>query len=79
MHHVRSHVDGFPLRGVGVNGLAYFHHIGAHLDGQGDLTDHVIEPNNLRIALKRRLYYGEVTQLALITHEHRFRHQNHQD
>ena len=36
MRHFRRHADALAQRGVGVDGLADVHRIGAHLDGQGN-------------------------------------------
>ena len=41
MRHFRRHADALAQRGVGVDGLADVHGVGTHLDGQGDLADHV--------------------------------------
>ncbi len=41
MRHLRRHADALAQRGVRVDGLADVHRISAHLDGQGDLANHV--------------------------------------
>ena len=41
MCHLCRHADGFPKCGMRVNRLANVHRFRAHLDGQGNLADHV--------------------------------------
>ena len=41
MRHFSRHADGFPERGMRVGGFADIDRVGAHLDGQRNLTDHV--------------------------------------
>ena len=41
MRNLRRHANGYTQRGVRVDGLANVHRVGAHLDGQRDLSDHV--------------------------------------
>ena len=41
MRNLGRHADGFSKRRVRVDGLANVHRVGAHLDGQGHLADHV--------------------------------------
>ena len=41
MRNLRRHADAFAQRGVRVDGLADVHGVGAHLDGQGNLANHV--------------------------------------
>ena len=41
MRHLRRHADAFAQRGVGVDGFADVHRVGAHLDGQRNLANHV--------------------------------------
>ncbi len=41
MRNLGCHPNALAQRGVRVDGLADVHRVGAHLDGQGDLTDHV--------------------------------------
>ena len=39
--HFGGHAHALAQRGVRMDGLADVHRIGAHLDGEGDFTDHV--------------------------------------
>ena len=41
VRHLRRHANALAQRRVRVNGLADVHRVGAHLDGQGDLANHV--------------------------------------
>ncbi len=41
MRHFRRHADALAQRRVRVDGLADVHGVRPHLDGQGDLADHV--------------------------------------
>ena len=41
MRNLRRHADGFPKRGVRVDGLADIHRVRAHLDRQRNLANHV--------------------------------------
>jgi hypothetical protein len=41
MRHLRRHANGLPQRRIRVNRLADVHGIGTHLNGQGNLADHV--------------------------------------
>jgi hypothetical protein len=41
MRHFRRHANALAQRGVRVDGLADVYGIRTHLDGQGDLADHV--------------------------------------
>ncbi len=41
MRHLRRHANALAQSGVGVDGLADVHRVGAHLDGQRDLANHV--------------------------------------
>jgi hypothetical protein len=41
MRHLRRHANTLAQRGVGVNGFADVHRVCAHLDGQGNLANHV--------------------------------------
>ncbi len=41
MRHLGRHANAFAQRGVRVDGLADVHGVGAHLDGQGHLANHV--------------------------------------
>ena len=41
MRHLRRHANALAQRRVRVDGLADVHRVGAHLDGQRDLADHV--------------------------------------
>ena len=61
MRNLRRHADALAKRGVRVNGLANVHRVGAHLDGQGNLADHVARmradhaaAQNLAVAVRFR-------------------------
>ena len=41
MRHLRRHTNALAQRRVRVNRLADVHRVGTHLDGQGNLTNHV--------------------------------------
>ena len=41
MRHFRRHANGFAKGWMRVDGLADVHCVGTHLDGQGDLANHV--------------------------------------
>ena len=41
MRHLRRHANALAQRGVRVDGFANVHRISAHLNGQGNLPDHV--------------------------------------
>ena len=41
MRHFSRHADALSQRGVGVNGFANVHRVGAHLDGQCNLANPV--------------------------------------
>jgi hypothetical protein len=41
MRHFRRHADALAQRRMRVDGLADVDSVGTHLDGQGDLADHV--------------------------------------
>ena len=41
MRHLRRHADAFAQRRVWVDGFADVRRVGAHLDGQSDLANHV--------------------------------------
>ena len=41
MRHFRRHANGFPKRGMRVNGFADVDGVGAHLDRQGHFANHV--------------------------------------
>jgi len=41
MRHLGRHAYALAQRGVRVYGLADFHRVGAHLDGQGDFANQV--------------------------------------
>ena len=41
MRHFRRHANGFAKGWMRMDGLADVHCVGAHLDGQGDLANHV--------------------------------------
>ena len=41
MRHHSGHADAFTQNGMRMNGLADVHCVSAHLDGKGNLADHV--------------------------------------
>ena len=41
MRHLCRHANAFAKRGVGVDGLADVHGVGAHFNGQRNLANHV--------------------------------------
>ena len=41
MRHLRRHANALAQRGVRMDGLADVNRFGAHLNGQGNLADHV--------------------------------------
>ena len=41
MRHLSRHADALAQRGMRMDGLADVHRVGAHLDGQRNLTNHV--------------------------------------